>query len=173
MAVATEQRPFLPAVACLPRPAGWEPLRLKAESALADLDWPTARQEAWKYTDLAALKAEVFAPAAPAGVDIGPLILPEARGSRLVFVNGHYDPRLSTTANLPPGVRLLNLASASELAHELGSIVNEGGRPLAMLALRPPSCSPTPCPSRARAWCPPVRTLSRSSTPPGSGTAPW
>ena len=125
MAVATE-RSFLPGVSALPRPDGWEPLRRLAETALESQDWPTTRQEAWKYTDLASLKTIAFAPAAAAAVDIGPLILPEARGSRLVFVNGHYDPRLSATANLPPGVRLLNLAAASELAHELGTLAGAG-----------------------------------------------
>ncbi len=117
---------LLPAVAAQARPSGWEPLRVRAEAALAGQDWPTTRQEAWKYTDLSVLKAMAFAPAFPAGVDIGPLILPEARGSRLVFVNGHCVAPRSNTSNLPPGLRLLNLASASELAHELGDLAGPG-----------------------------------------------
>jgi len=60
-------------------------------------------------------------------VDIGPLILPEARGTRLVFVNGRYNSHHSNTSSLPGGVRLLNLASASELAHDLGSLAAPAG----------------------------------------------
>jgi Fe-S cluster assembly protein SufD len=119
---AVMERPLLPAIQALPRPAGWEPRRLAAEAALERQDWPGTRQEAWKYTDLAALKAMDFTAGSAAKVDIGPMILPEARGSRLVFVNGRFDPHHSNTSNLPAGVRLLNLASATELAHDLGSL---------------------------------------------------
>ena len=73
------------------------------------------------------MKALDFTPGALASVDIAARILPEARGSRLVFVNGRYDSHHSATANLPAGVRLLNLASASELAHELGTLATPGG----------------------------------------------
>jgi Fe-S cluster assembly protein SufD len=131
MATVTERpllaAPFLPALQALARPHGWDLLRGRAEAALAAQTWPTTRQEAWKYTDLAPLKDLAFAPGLPAPVDIGPLILPEARGSRLVFVNGHFDPHHSNTSNLPPGVRLLNLAAASELAHDLGTLAGAGG----------------------------------------------
>ena len=124
---AVMERPLLPAILAQPRPAGWEPRRRQAEARLETLDWPGTRQEAWKYTDLAALKALDFTPGALAMVDITARILPEARGSRLVFVNGRYDSHHSNTSNLPAGVRLLNLASASELAHELGSLPTPGG----------------------------------------------
>ena len=124
---AVVERPLLPAVQALPRPRGWEPRRILAEAALERLDWPSTRQEAWKYTDLAAVKATEFTAGAALPVDIGPLILPEARGSRLVFVNGRYDSHRSNTSNLPAGVRLMNLAAASELAHELGTLARPGG----------------------------------------------
>jgi Fe-S cluster assembly protein SufD len=124
---------LLPGIAAQPRPAGWAPLRARAEARLAGQDWPTSRLETWRYTDLAGLKAVSFAPAAPAQVDIAPRILPEARGSRLVFVNGHYDSHRSNVSNLPPGVRVLNLAAASELAHDLGSLAALGADPFADL----------------------------------------
>lgn len=124
---AVMERPLLPAILAQPRPAGWEPLRLRAEAALEGQDWPSTRQEAWKYTDLAALKALDFGAGAERPVDIGPLILPEARGSRLVFVNGQFDSHHSNCSSLPPGVRLLNLASASALAHELGTLAGPAG----------------------------------------------
>lgn len=124
---AVLERPLLPAILAQPRPAGWEPRRRQAEAALERQDWPGTGQETWKYTDLAALKALDFTPGTLAPVDIAARILPEARGSRLVFVNGRYDSHRSNTSNLPAGVRLLNLASASELAHDLGTLATPGG----------------------------------------------
>jgi len=127
---AVMERPLLPAILARPRPAGWNALRGLAEAALDRQDWPTRKQEAWKYTDLTGLEALEFTAGKPAEVDIGPQILPEARGSRLVFVNGHFDPHRSNTSNLPQGVRLLNLASASEMATDLGSLAQPGGSDL-------------------------------------------
>jgi Fe-S cluster assembly protein SufD len=124
---AVMERPLLPAILAQPRPAGWAARRAQAEAALEGRDWPSTRQEAWKYTDLAPLKAMDFDCGAAETVDIGPLILPEARGTRLVFVNGHYNSHHSNTSSLPAGVRLLNLASASELAHDLGSLAGPAG----------------------------------------------
>jgi Fe-S cluster assembly protein SufD len=115
-----------PGILAPPRPASWDVLRAQAEAALVALPWPSTRQEAWRYTDVAALEASAFPAGGPAEVDIAPLILPEARGSRLVFVNGRYDSHRSNTSNLPAGVRLLNLACATELAHELGTLAQPG-----------------------------------------------
>ncbi|MDR3671958.1 MAG: Fe-S cluster assembly protein SufD [Holophaga sp.] len=124
---AVMERPLLPGILAQPRPAGWEPRRRQAEAALERQDWPSTRQEGWKYTDLAALKAMDFTAGAALPVDIGPMVLPEARGSRLVFVNGAFSSYHSNTSSLPPGVRLLNLAACSELAHELGSLAAPAG----------------------------------------------
>jgi Fe-S cluster assembly protein SufD len=117
---------LLPEALALPRPGKWEGLRLEAEAALAVQSFPTLRQESWKYTDLAPMKALAFPPGALAEVDVAPMILPEARGSRLVFVNGHFDSRHSNVTTLPAGVRFLNLACASELAHDLGTLARPG-----------------------------------------------
>ncbi len=105
------------------RPAGWAELRKAAESALQRQDLPTTKDEDWKYTDLRDLKALTFVPGQAEALDIKDNILPEARGTRLVFVNGHYDPHHSCTSALPQGVRLLHLASASEAATQLGSLL--------------------------------------------------
>lgn len=105
------------------RPAGWAELRKTAESALQHQELPTTRDEDWKYADLRDLKALTFTRGQPETVDIKGSILPEARGTRLVFVNGHYDPHHSCTSALPQGVRLLHLASASEAAAQLGSLL--------------------------------------------------
>ncbi len=105
------------------RPSGWAELRKAAEQALQHQELPTTKDEDWKYADLRDLKAIAFIPGLPETVDIKGSILPEARGTRLVFVNGHYDPHHSCTSALPQGVRLLHLASASEGAAQLGSLL--------------------------------------------------
>ena len=105
------------------RPAGWAELRKAAESALQHQDLPTTKDEDWKYADLRDLKALTFTAGQPETLDIKGSILPEARGTRLVFVNGHHDPHHSCTSGLPQGVRLLHLASASEAATQLGTLL--------------------------------------------------
>ena len=105
-----------------PRPAEWAPVRQAAEKALEGQAFPTMKQEDWKYTDLKALHEGTFTPGQHRDVDIKDRILPEARGTRLVFVNGHFDPHHSNISALPPGVRMLPLSSASEAACALGSL---------------------------------------------------
>ena len=115
----------LPELLSAPRPAEWEPVRKAAEAALEGQDLPTTRQEDWKYTDLKPLRELHFTPGKHRDVDIKERILPEARGTRLVFVNGQFDPRHSNVSALPPGVRMLRLASASEAACGLGSLTGQ------------------------------------------------
>jgi len=117
----------LPELLSAPRPAEWEPIRQAAETALAGLELPTTRQEDWKYTDLKLLRETTFVPGQHREVDIKERILPEARGTRLVFVNGHFDPHHSNVSALPPGVRMLRLASASEAACALGTLATTEG----------------------------------------------
>lgn len=81
----------LPELLSAPRPAEWEPVRKAAEAALEGQDLPTTRQEDWKYTDLKPLRELHFTPGKHQDVDIKERILPEARGTRLVFVNGQFD----------------------------------------------------------------------------------
>nr|WP_320133602.1 Fe-S cluster assembly protein SufD [uncultured Holophaga sp.] len=113
---------FLPEVAGAPRPAAWDSLRADAEARLSGQGYPAPKAEDWKYTDLSPLKALCPRLTPHACVDIRGHILPESRGARLVFVNGHYDPHYSNTSGLPAGVRMLSLASASEAAACLGSL---------------------------------------------------
>lgn len=108
----------------LPRPEGWSALRQLAEARVERLGLPTTKQEDWKYLDLSALAGRTFRPAPAVAVDIRERILPEARGGRLVFVNGHPDPHHSCVSGLPAGVRLLSLAQASEAASALGTVLD-------------------------------------------------
>ena len=109
----------------LPRPEGWEALRTDAEARVEKLGLPTTKQEDWKYLDLTPLAEMAFTPAPAAEVDIRDRILPEARGGRLVFVNGRPDPHHSCVSGLPAGVRLLPLSQASEAASALGTVLHD------------------------------------------------
>jgi len=105
-----------------PRPSTWASLRQAAETRLQAQAFPSTREEDWKYTDLKALRDTPFRPGKLEDANISEYILPEARGTRLVFVNGHFAPHLSNTSALAPGVRMLTLACASEAAAGLGSL---------------------------------------------------
>lgn len=111
-------------VLTLPRPEGWTTLRQVAETRVEDLGLPTTKQEDWKYLDLSPLADQAFRPATAVEVDIRERILPEARGGRLVFVNGHPDPHHSCVSGLPAGVRLMPLSHASEAASALGTVLD-------------------------------------------------
>jgi Fe-S cluster assembly protein SufD len=112
----------LPELLSASRPAEWEPVRRAAEEALEGRELPTTKQEDWKYTDVKVLRESHWTPGKFRDVDIKDHILPEAPGTRLVFVNGHYDPHHSNVSALPPGVRMLRLSSASEAARPLGTL---------------------------------------------------
>ena len=113
---------MLPELLAAPRPADWTAHRQEAEAQLEHQRLPTTKDEDWKYLDLKPLREMNLRPGKAADPDIAERILPEARGTRLVFVNGHFAPHLSNTTALPPGVRMLHLASASECAASLGTV---------------------------------------------------
>lgn len=104
------------------RPAEWLDLRASAEAGLETQDLPTTREEDWKYLDLRPLSESSFLPAGLPCPDIQRHILPEARGARLVFMNGRFDPHHSSVHGLPGGLRFLSLAQTCEMAHELGTL---------------------------------------------------
>ena len=136
--------------AARPRLPGGDLLGALRAAALADLTatgFPTRRQEAWLYTDLASVTDTTFAApeaASPATLDraarlLSALPAPDARATRLVFVNGRVAPALSTTTNLPDGVELVSLGAVlardgdADLASRIGSLVDGRGHPLAGL----------------------------------------
>ena len=90
--------------------------RQAALERFAARGFPTRKDEEWKYTNVSALNKR----AALVPDSIPPDPSPEAAlyvrtlsqaGTHLmVFVNGHYAPRLSTVGGLPAGVRLESLA---------------------------------------------------------------
>lgn len=113
---------LLPDLRAAARPAEWTPLRQAAEARLETQELPTARDEDWKYLDLKLLRETSFVPGTLVEAELGDCVLSEVLGTRLVFVNGQFASHLSNTSALPPGVRMLRLASASQAAADLGTL---------------------------------------------------
>jgi Fe-S cluster assembly protein SufD len=99
---------------------------------LTDFAWPQAKDEDWRFTPLQALKAASFFPAAP-GADPGDLLdrfgISDVEGVRLVFVDGHYRPELSTLLDL--ACELRNFGDNAPA--ELGRLVADSANPFARL----------------------------------------
>src|SRR5512145_1995443 len=98
---------------------GWlQQLRTAAIARFEALGFPTTRQEAWRFTSVAAIAETPFtlsdAPAAraPSLADLEPFLLGDAAPHRLVFVNGIFSPALSRVEGFPAGVRVESLGAA-------------------------------------------------------------
>jgi len=90
-------------------------LRARAAAGFAANGLPTTRNEAWKYTNLNALRPLLLADAvAPvqASVDRVNGLLPATDAWRAVFVDGRYRADLSDLDDLPAGLRIRALAEA-------------------------------------------------------------
>ena len=86
-------------------------LRRAALERFVAAGFPTQRQEDWKYTNLRRLEARTFAPATSAAIAVGAheqQWIAKA-GIRVVLVNGHSMPALSSNDAQLPGMTLLTL----------------------------------------------------------------
>ena len=111
-------------------PAWLEQLRQAGIASFDGLGFPTLKNEDWKYTNVEPIAAQSYVQ--PNGevqsVNIAEFLsgaLVETDAPRLVFVNGVYLPALSSTTDLPQGLRLGSLAEFIKqddgaVAHELG-----------------------------------------------------
>lgn len=75
-----------------------------------DVGFPTTRQEEWRFTNVAPIVSTAFklAPAgAPPGLDSARV---PRRPAQAVFLNGVYQPELSSLSGLPAGVQVGSLA---------------------------------------------------------------
>ncbi|MFN0108997.1 MAG: Fe-S cluster assembly protein SufD [Blastocatellia bacterium] len=101
-------------------------LRQRSGESFEQLDFPTTRVEAWKYTNVAPILKTPFRQLLDLELDglttetIAPFTFAESRQSQLVFVNGLFARELSNVAALPGGVTVSNLA---EVPAELGKTV--------------------------------------------------
>lgn len=99
---------------------------------LADFSWPAPREEDWRFTPLHSLKTASFQPAAPGAAPSDLLTrfgIPAIEGARLVFVDGHYRPTLSTLPDLPCELRNFGDSTPSEL----GRLTADSTHPFARL----------------------------------------
>ncbi len=121
-------------------PAWLAGMREKAAEAFQRLEFPTTRDEEWKYTNVAPMLRTQFRQLIDAdltGVSakrIGGLSFSEAEGRRLVFVNGVYAAELSDFAadvaglpdGLPDGLVVSNFSEVP--AGSLGVLADNLGR---------------------------------------------
>lgn len=92
-------------------------VRQAAASRFATLGFPTTREEAWKYTNVAPIAKIPFTLAGDERAGVTDAVLARAScgpmaGHRLVFVNSQYAPELSALQPLPAGVIVGSLAAA-------------------------------------------------------------
>ncbi|UCF18358.1 MAG: Fe-S cluster assembly protein SufD [Gemmatimonadota bacterium] len=95
-------------------------VRRAAIERMAELGFPTASDEDWRFTNLTSLAGKKFDLEAggtePAVLQLGGLAFPGDEAVRLVFVNGRFAPGLSKLGKLDKGVIVASLARAlSEL----------------------------------------------------------
>jgi Fe-S cluster assembly protein SufD len=96
-------------------------LRTAAIERFAELGFPSARHEDWRFTNVAPLARVPFLLAGPARVGGGKIeqvTFDTGPSSRLVFVNGRYAPELSSVRPLPGGVVVASLAEALDRHRE-------------------------------------------------------
>jgi Fe-S cluster assembly protein SufD len=91
-----------------------ELVRSSAMDRFEQLDFPSVREEDWKYTNLAALAKENFVPATTSteSVDVSGFAYPETEGAHLVVVNGFLREDLSQKSGLGDAV-VVDLFSAA------------------------------------------------------------
>jgi Fe-S cluster assembly protein SufD len=97
-------------------PAWLQALRRAALQWVDEQGFPTAKDEAWKYTRVAPILETSFQPAEPdasqrlstASVE---RLAGDYGGPRLVFVNGYFAAELSMLEGLPPGIQVSPLAT--------------------------------------------------------------
>ncbi len=100
------------------QPAWLPPLRNAAIAAFTEKGFPTLRDEDWRFTNvapIAALPLQSAKPVAANGAESKTLDeapFGQLSGSRLVFVNGFFAPKLSRSGKIPNGARVESLTAA-------------------------------------------------------------
>ncbi|HUA37795.1 MAG TPA: Fe-S cluster assembly protein SufD [Candidatus Sulfopaludibacter sp.] len=100
------------------QPAWLLPLRKAGLARFAELGFPTVHDEDWRFTNVTPLTRLPFQPALESADDsaakaaLGKYVFADLSGSRLVFVNGHFNPALSSVGELPDGMKVTSLAAA-------------------------------------------------------------
>lgn len=91
-------------------------LRKEAILNFSGLNFPNTKDEEWKYTNIAPLLKYNFRPSLMKGIitneQVSKFLFDKFEHSLLVFVNGHFDEKLSIVKNLPSGVVVGSIAEA-------------------------------------------------------------
>lgn len=107
-------------------PAWLKPVQDAALERASHRGLPGGRDEAWKYTSVAALEKRSFRPTMVAPklteAELAPLLIPDLSAYRAVFVDGVFQGSLS---RLPSDVRALPLHRADESLRELLKLAPE------------------------------------------------
>jgi len=97
------------------REPGWVGrIRQTGMERFREAGFPTVREEAWKYTNVAPF-VKIPYQAAPRERETfarSPLPLPAGAGAQIVVVNGRYAPELSSVGLLTGGLEVASLADA-------------------------------------------------------------
>lgn len=92
-------------------------MRSRAIERFQAVGFPTLKDEAWRYTNVAPVAKTEFSHAPGDGVsadDVAGIAFPGYEGAQAVFVNGRLSPELSSIDHLPEDVRLSALSDALE-----------------------------------------------------------
>jgi Fe-S cluster assembly protein SufD len=96
-------------------------IRKNAMARFVELGFPTVRNEEWRFTNIAPIRSAQFHPTlrfADNGItkaQLEPLFVTDAKGIKLVFINGHFAENLSS---VPSSIKNVNIGSlASALKH--------------------------------------------------------
>ena len=91
--------------------------REAAFTRFTNVGFPTIREEDWKYTNTAPIARATFTPSLGSvpslNGEVGKFSFEETRDSQLVFVNGIFQPQISSVSALPAGAVVMNLAEAA------------------------------------------------------------
>jgi len=106
------------------QPAWLGALRREGIARFADVGFPGAKDEEWRFTPVGPIARTPFAPARPPAIpvaraDLDPYLFGHPEWATLVFVNGQFAPALSTRPTLPGGAEVLTLAEAMATRAEL------------------------------------------------------
>ena len=126
------------------QPAWLFPLRKAGLSSFEEQGFPTVHHEDWRFTNVAPIARLGFHPAfdTPAGNGAAETLrrgpFGNLKGHRLVFVDGHYSPALSSRVHVPGGARISSLAEVLDsdpafLEKHLGRYAQTGKNAFAAL----------------------------------------
>ena len=88
-------------------------LREEAKKELESLDFPTSKDEYWKYTRVGKIVNKQYSIGSSENIDINPYLIPELEAKVLVLINGHFNESLSNIEE-KEGITVLPLTVGKE-----------------------------------------------------------